>query len=141
MKKIIAINYFRFAKALHSRCLARFWICQSSKYTRVLIHQGSEYTRALNVLLVLNIPRFLICWGYRSFRICLWLMLKFVWKFQKMHEYNYICLNGFLKRQNLIFSKIAESILFVFCFRLDIFANYNFDVDVVDFSNDSLLMC
>ena len=58
-----------------------------------------------------------------------------------MHEYNYICLNGFLKRQNLIFSKIAESILFVFCFRLDIFANYNFDVGVVDFSNDSLLMC
>ena len=129
MKMFIAINYFRFAKALHSRCLTRFWICQSSKYTRVLIHQGSKYnTRALNMLLVLNIPRFLICWGYRGFWICLWVMLEFVWKCQKMHEYNYICLIGFLKRQNLIFSKIAESIWFVFCFRLDIFANYNFDV-------------
>ena len=39
----------------------------------------------------------------------------------------------FLKGQYLIFSKVAESIWFVFCFRLNIFANNNLDVAIVDF--------
>ena len=108
-----------------------FWICKGSEHTRVLnmsglwiyynsaYASGTEYTTALNMLLALNIPRFLISQGYRGFWICLWIclyMLKYVWVCQNMHESTYIFLNGFcflkvpqvvfLKRQNLIFSKV-----------------------------------
>ena len=55
--KIIIIcenNYSRnyFCKILNRRCLTGYWICQAS-----------EYTRALNVPLVLNMPRLWIYQG------------------------------------------------------------------------------
>ena len=110
------------------------------------LYQGSEYTTTLNIHLVLNIPRILVYRDYRGFWMCLWIRLlipKYIWICQNMYKYICICLNGFcflketqsvfLKRQYLIFSKVAESIWFVFCFRLNIFANNNFDVVIVDF--------
>ena len=110
------------------------------------LYQGSEYTTTLNMLLVLNIRRLLIYQDYRRFwiylRICM-LIIKYVWICWNVYEYIYICLNGFcflkepwtvfLKGQYLIFSKVAESIWFVFSFRLNIFANNNLDVAIVDF--------
>ena len=69
-----------------------FWIYQSSEYTRVLnipgfwIYQSSEYTTALNMLVVPNIPRFLICQGYRGLWICLRICLN-------MPEYAWIYLH------------------------------------------------
>ena len=110
------------------------------------LYQGSEYTTTLNMLLVLNIRRLLIYRDYRRFwiylRICM-LIIKYVWICWNVYEYIYICLNGFcflkepwtvfLKGQYLIFSKVAESIWFVFSFRLNIFANNNLDVAIVDF--------
>ena len=110
------------------------------------LYQGSEYTTTLNMLLVLNIPRLLIYRDYRAFWICLWiclLILKYVWICQNMYKYIYIFLDGFcflrerwtvfLKIQYLIFSKVAESIWFVFCVRINIFSNNTFDVVIVDF--------
>ena len=56
-----------------------FWMCQGTEYTRVLnmplvlntVRQRSEYTRALDMLLVLNISGFWTCQGYTGFWICL----------------------------------------------------------------------
>ena len=94
---------FEYARVLNT---LRLWICfwywiyQGSKYARALNIQGSntpgfwicqdsEYTTALNMLLVLNIPGFLMCQGYKGFWICLWIslfMLKYVWICQNMHD-------------------------------------------------------
>ena len=92
-------NYRRltiFEKTLHCRCLAGFWICQGSEYTRVLnmprfsIYHGSEYGFGSVYTRVLNMPRL-----QRVLKMPMSAYAKYVWMYQNMREYTVICLNGF----------------------------------------------
>ena len=127
-----------------------FSICQVSEYA-----SGSKYARFLNMPLVLNIPGF---WMYQNskyitvfeytfgFEYSMFskgleyvrTLSEYVWIYLNIPEYAWRCLNGnltyfngvfslrehktvFLKRQTSIFSVVAGSIAFVFCFRLKAF--------------------
>ena len=81
MKATIAVHNFH--KTLHLRCLTGFWI-----YLWFWICHGSEYTRALHMPLVLNIPWFWIyqgCTGYVN--------LNYSSTCLNMLEYVEICMN------------------------------------------------
>ena len=64
---IVAFNYFR--KTLHGSCLTEFWIClgfwiyKRPEYAGVWIYQACEYTRVLNMILILNMSGFWIYHG------------------------------------------------------------------------------
>ena len=90
--KMIAVNYFR--KTPHHRCSTRFWIClgfsiwQRSEYTGVLNIPGWKYARVLNMILVLNIPGFLIYYGSECARVTK--CFEYVWT---IPGYDWLCLN------------------------------------------------
>ena len=89
---------------LFSQNTPGFWICKGSEYTRVLnmplvlkmpafrICQGSKYTKALNMPLVLNLPRFWTNQGSEYVRVNRVLnMPKYAWL--RLAEYAWKCLN------------------------------------------------
>ena len=80
-----------FCKTFCRRCLTVFWMCLPvlnipfPKYKKIPLYRGSEYTRVLNMLLVLNTPVFWIYlpWIEKEFRYASALNIPFL-KYKKV---------------------------------------------------------
>ena len=138
----IAINNFH--KILQSRLLTGFWIWLGLWFW---IYQGSEYAEFTrdshyawvclsNFWMCLNMPKYaLMCpnppeWLLYYFPIVIPCLLERVLTYFNIYTLTRSCSQRdyeaiFLKRQNMIFSIVAGSIWFAFCFRLNIFTRFH----------------
>ena len=132
MKITIAVN--NFWKTLHHRCLTVFWICLGFWFELPGFWICWDYTGFQiclnNFWICLNMPKYArIClnlteWLLFYFRIVIPCLLERVVTYFNVYTKPEIIVCVFLRRQNLIFYMVAESILFVFCFRVNKISDY-----------------